>query len=64
VHAARSPTKNAAALIEFVRDAVSTFDGVLGQKSFVRQLPAGIAADSLLRDRRGLPEDLRAAHEL
>jgi DNA-binding transcriptional LysR family regulator len=64
VHAGRAPTKNAAALIDFVRDAVSAFDGVQGQKTFARQVPAGIAADSLLRDRRGPPEDLLTAREL
>lgn len=46
VHAGRTPTKNAAALIEFVRDVLPTFDGIECQKSLAPHV-AAVAASSI-----------------
>lgn len=39
VHYGRSPTKNAAALIDFVREVLPTIDGVVSQKAFSPRPP-------------------------
>jgi len=64
VHVGRVPTKNAAALIEFVRDAVATFDGVHVPWSLACQTGSGSGAETIHRDRRGPAEELRVAGEL
>ena len=65
VHAGRLPTRNAAALIEFVRDAIATFDGVYDQNPRGWKPTAGAGTESLHRESRVPTEDLqRAAFEL
>ena len=50
MHAGRSPTKNAAALIDFVREMLPTIDGVESHKGFLTpdgafRKPAAVASE-------------------
>lgn len=53
VHAGRAPTKNAAVFIDFVRDALLTFDGIASARFRTRPLPASNERETACPARAG-----------
>jgi hypothetical protein len=51
VHVGRTPARNVTAFIEFVRDTISTFDGVKEKKPVLPHVPCEPLPDPAVLDR-------------